>query len=46
MSLLKITTYNDFTYEDYTYYDFTDNINNRDITYIFLFTVIGKVVYK
>ncbi len=36
----------DNTYKDYTYNDFTYNINKSEITYMFLFTVICKVICK
>jgi len=39
--LLIILQHYDNTYNDCTY-----NINKCDITYMFLFTVIGKVIYK
>jgi hypothetical protein len=32
------------TYYDLTYNDFTYNINKRDITYMFLFTVISNAI--
>ncbi len=35
-----------YTYKDFTYNDFTLKINKFDITYIFLFTVIAKVIYR
>jgi len=34
------------TYKDFNYDDFTYNTNKCDITYMFLFTVISKVIYK
>jgi hypothetical protein len=44
-----ITTVKSFMMQghyDYTYKDFTYNINKCDITYLLLFTVISKVIYK
>ena len=34
------------TCKDLFYNDFTYNINRCDMTYMFLFTVISKVIYK
>ncbi len=42
----KDFTYYDFTYNSFTYYDFTYNNNKCDITYMFLFTVLSKVIHK
>ena len=39
-------TYNDYTYNDFTYNDLTYNINKCDLTYVFLLTVISKLIYK
>jgi len=39
-------TNNDFTNNDFTNNDFTYNSNKGDITYMFLFTVITKAIYK
>jgi hypothetical protein len=41
----KIFKYNN-TFEDFTYKALTYDINNFDITYMFLSTVISKVIYK
>jgi hypothetical protein len=41
----KIFKYNN-TFEDFTYNALTYDINNFDITYMFLSTVISKVIYK
>jgi hypothetical protein len=46
LTLCRNKRHYDNTYKDFTYYDFTYNINKCDITYVHLFTVITKVIYK
>ncbi len=42
----KSIVHHDNTYKDFTQNDFTYNINKFDFTYMFLFAVMSKVIYK
>ncbi len=44
LKILKRRHY-DNSHNDFTYNKFTYNITKRNITYMFLFTIINKIIY-